>query len=73
MPLEEDSKRNYSSGYDGQHAATQDVYDEPTVDPVYRAKARILNDALQDIGMGRYQASLLSSPIFGTRWLTPSV
>ncbi|KAG9309579.1 major facilitator superfamily domain-containing protein [Chiua virens] len=38
---------------------TQDVYDEPTVDPVYQKKAQILNDALQDIGMGRYQASFL--------------
>ncbi|KAG8216949.1 hypothetical protein J3R82DRAFT_7230 [Butyriboletus roseoflavus] len=36
---------------------TQDVYDEPSVDPIYQAKARILNDALQDIGMGKYQAS----------------
>ena len=36
---------------------TQDVYDEPTLDPIYQAKARILNDALQDIGMGKYQAS----------------
>lgn len=36
---------------------TQDVYgeDDSGVDPVYQAKARILNDALQDIGMGRYQ------------------
>ncbi|KAK7046971.1 MFS general substrate transporter [Favolaschia claudopus] len=25
------------------------------VDPIYQAKARILNNALQDIGMGRYQ------------------
>lgn len=40
--------------------ATQDVYDEEDsgVDPVYLAKATILNDALQDIGMGRYQVSI---------------
>jgi hypothetical protein len=25
------------------------------VDPVYEAKARVLNKAIQDIGMGRYQ------------------
>lgn len=36
---------------------TQDVYDEPLLDPIYQAKARILNDALQDIGMGKYQVS----------------
>lgn len=36
---------------------TQDVYDEGDsgVDPVYQAKARILNDAFQEIGMGKYQ------------------
>lgn len=39
---------------------TKDVYDEGEsgVDPVYQAKARILNDALQEIGMGRYQVRL---------------
>lgn len=38
-------------------AETKDVYDEGEsgVDPVYQAKARILNDAFQEIGMGRYQ------------------
>lgn len=36
---------------------TTDVYDgeESGVDPVYYAKARILNDAIQEIGMGKYQ------------------
>ena len=29
--------------------------DEAGVDPVYQAKARILNDAFQEIGMGKYQ------------------
>jgi hypothetical protein len=33
----------------------EDLYDEGSVDPVYQAKARILNHALQEIGMGRYQ------------------
>ncbi|KAG6830951.1 hypothetical protein H0H92_013662 [Tricholoma furcatifolium] len=28
---------------------------EEDVDPLYRAKAKILNDAMQEIGMGRYQ------------------
>ncbi|KAL4066875.1 major facilitator superfamily domain-containing protein, partial [Scleroderma yunnanense] len=31
---------------------TQDIY---SLDPVYQAKAKILNDALQEIGMGKYQ------------------
>lgn len=37
------------------HAATDDVFSEGTVDPVYLAKARILNAAIQEIGMGQYQ------------------
>jgi hypothetical protein len=51
---------NERNGDVGQHvfqAETQDIYGEPALDPVYQAKARILNDALQDIGMGKYQAS----------------
>ena len=36
---------------------THDVFEdeEGGVDPVYQAKARLLNDAFQEIGMGRYQ------------------
>jgi len=33
---------------------TLDLFDG-TLDPVYEAKARILNDAIQEIGMGKYQ------------------
>ena len=33
----------------------EDLHVEGSVDPVYQAKARILNQALQEIGMGRYQ------------------
>jgi hypothetical protein len=29
--------------------------EENALDPVYAAKARVLNKAIQDIGMGRYQ------------------
>jgi hypothetical protein len=31
------------------------IYSEDTLDGRYLAKARILNDAVQDIGMGKYQ------------------
>jgi len=36
-----------------------DLFDdsEGSVDPVYQAKARILNQALQEMGMGKYQVS----------------
>ena len=36
----------------------EDLHDEGSVDPVYQAKARILNRALQEIGMGRYQVRI---------------
>ena len=36
-----------------------DLYEEGFNDPVYQAKARILNHAIQDIGMGRYQVSTI--------------
>lgn len=32
-----------------------DIFAEGGIDPVYLAKAHILNDALQEIGMGKYQ------------------
>ena len=31
------------------------VLSEDSLDPVYAAKAKVLNKAIQDIGMGRYQ------------------
>lgn len=34
---------------------TEDLFTDDAVDPVYQARARILNDALQEIGMGKYQ------------------
>ncbi|GJE87464.1 MFS sugar transporter [Phanerochaete sordida] len=53
-------------------AETRDVYGaEAGVDPVYQAKARILNDALQEIGMGRYQWFLFVVTGFG--WFSDNV
>ncbi|KAI0712387.1 MFS general substrate transporter [Earliella scabrosa] len=44
-----------------------DVFDEEEagIDPVYQAKARLLNEALQDIGMGKYQWYLFMVAGFG--------
>lgn len=36
----------------------QDLHDEGSVDPVYHAKSRVINQALQEIGMGKYQVRL---------------
>ncbi|EIN13088.1 MFS general substrate transporter [Punctularia strigosozonata HHB-11173 SS5] len=49
----------------GVEVETENVYSEDALDPVYQAKARILNDALQDIGMGRYQWYLFIVAGFG--------
>ncbi|KAI0769081.1 sugar transporter [Trametes elegans] len=49
-------------------ADTRDIFeadDGSPVDPVYQAKARILNDAFQEIGMGRYQWYLFIVAGFG--------
>ncbi|KAK0207714.1 MFS general substrate transporter [Armillaria fumosa] len=46
---------------------TQDVYSEGTIDPIYQRKAHILNDAIQEIGMGKYQWALFVVTGFG--WL----
>ena len=34
-----------------------DLFSNETVDPVYQAKAHVLNQAIQEIGMGKYQVS----------------
>jgi hypothetical protein len=37
------------------HGETESVYAYDSLDPTYVAKAKILNDALGEIGMGKYQ------------------
>ncbi|KAI0291552.1 MFS general substrate transporter [Russula brevipes] len=51
--------------------AKQDLHDEGSVDPVYQAKAHVLNQALQEIGMGKYQWGLFAVAGFG--WFSDSV
>lgn len=41
--------------------SNDDIFEDGTVNPVYQAKARLLNAAIQEIGMGRYQARVLSA------------
>jgi len=52
-------------GHDGKEAAQEvvpsmleapvSVLEDGSLDPVYEAKAKVLNKAIRDIGMGRYQ------------------
>jgi hypothetical protein len=37
------------------HGDTESVYVYDSLDPTYIAKAKILNDALREVGMGKYQ------------------
>ncbi|KAF8870172.1 MFS general substrate transporter [Infundibulicybe gibba] len=53
------------------HAQWEDLYGEGILDPVYHTKARILNSAIQEIGMGKYQYYLFVVAGFG--WFADSV
>lgn len=46
-----------ASGYESPPGVfASDLYEDEYTDPVYQAKARILNHSIQEIGMGKYQA-----------------
>jgi hypothetical protein len=47
------------------------LVEEGHVDPLYQAKAQLLNDAIQEIGMGRYQWHLFVVAGFG--WFSDNV
>ncbi len=38
--------------------STVDLFEDGSVDPVYQAKARLINSALQEMGMGKYQVRI---------------
>ena len=40
--------------------AAENLYKEGVLDPVYHAKTLVLNRALQEIGMGKYQVFMWS-------------
>jgi hypothetical protein len=63
---DEKSRRSDETVHDDmQFVAKADLYDQDggkgAVDPVYQAKARVLNQAMQEIGMGRYQVRPINS------------
>lgn len=47
------------------------VIPEGNLDPVYEAKARVLNDAMLEIGFGKYHKALFVVAGFG--WLADNV
>ena len=62
------SEVNASDALDEAPAA---VLGEGSLDPVYEAKARVLNKAIQDIGMGRYQWQLFV--VIGFGWASDNL
>jgi hypothetical protein len=48
-----------------------DMYGDGSVDPVYQAKSRVLNQAMQEIGMGRYQVRTVPLQVFPGSELKP--
>jgi hypothetical protein len=66
------SDRNSEKNHVGAiQAETEDIYTDDAIDPIYQAKARILNDALQEIGMGKYQVGSFFFRDIGCVYLTP--
>ncbi|GAW04846.1 sugar transporter [Lentinula edodes] len=63
-PSRDLSVTNLSVGH-GQKLTLDDLYEDGTVDQVYQAKARILNNSIQEIGMGKYQIYLFCCAGFG--------
>ncbi|SJL17550.1 related to 4-hydroxybenzoate transporter [Armillaria ostoyae] len=59
------------SSHSNDKEATEDVYSQGTIDPIYQRKAHILNDAILDIGMGKYQWALFVVTGFG--WLADNL
>ena len=55
----------YTSG-DTPIPSTVDLFEDGSVDPVYQAKARLINSALQEMGMGKYQVRVSSVRLLWT-------
>ncbi|EIM84320.1 MFS general substrate transporter [Stereum hirsutum FP-91666 SS1] len=69
--LKKSSSQDTLRGASTPDIAKADIYDEGVVDPVYAAKSHVLNRALQEIGMGKYQWGLFAVAGFG--WFSDSV
>ncbi|PVI01381.1 MFS general substrate transporter [Periconia macrospinosa] len=71
LAAEEQSKDNAHEIPSSVHEAPAAVLGEGALDPVYEAKAKILNKAIQDIGMGRYQWQLFI--VIGFGWASDNL
>jgi len=59
------------SGEVGFRGKTVALVEEGQIDPAYHAKVQLLNDAIQEIGMGKYQWHLFCVAGFG--WFSDNV
>ena len=64
-------ERDSAAEHDSVHAARSDILPKGSVDPVYQAKAELLNGVIQEIGMGKYQWHLFIVTGFG--WLADNL
>ena len=54
-------------------SSVENLYEEGVLDPVYYAKTLVLNRALQEIGMGKYQVNIFLTFFFlRTRYVLTS-
>ena len=51
-------------------SSTTDLFEDGSVDPVYQAKTRVLNAAMQEIGMGKYEVRSLQ--LLRDQWTSPT-
>lgn len=63
LSFQADDKKSSADVHVGPNAGSQpslgNLFEDGSVDPVYEAKAHLLNHAVQEIGMGRYQVSFV--------------
>lgn len=58
MEKDEDTNSTTHRNSLSRTASFDNLYEDGTLDPVYYAKTLVLNQAIQEIGMGRYQVCL---------------
>lgn len=74
MSVDESSNKGYPGAASSPHVSTENptsVIPEGNVDPVYEAKAKVLNDAMHEIGFGKYHKALFVVAGFG--WMADNV
>ncbi|KAF9522619.1 MFS general substrate transporter [Crepidotus variabilis] len=68
---EKQTSVHVTSTVNSRNTSIENLYEDGVLDPVYYAKTLVLNKAIQEIGMGKYQYKLLIVAGFG--WFADSV